>query len=125
MDKKKILLVDDEMDFVMIMGKRIKYWGYELITASNGKEALEAIEEKRPDLVVLDYMMPEMDGVATLKEIRKVSKEIPVIMLTAFPNKTSIEGTEALGVTAYIPKLGMFGSVEASLKAAVEMALKK
>lgn len=125
MDKKKVLLIDDEADFVMIMGKRIEHWGYELLTASSGKEGLEAVGQKHPDVVVLDYMMPEMDGVATLKEIRKVNKEIPVIMLTAFPNKASIEGTEKLGVSAYIPKLGMFGSVEASLRAAVEMTFEK
>jgi len=69
--------------------------------------------------------MPGMDGIETLREIRKLNKEIPVIMFTAFPDKTSIEGTEALGVSAYIPKLSMFPTGESALKTALKMSEKK
>ncbi len=125
MEKAKVLLVDDEMDLIMIMGKRIKKWGYDLMEAAGGKEALTAVKSGGPDIVILDYMMPDMDGISTLKEIRKVNADIPVIMFTAFPDKKSIEGTEALGVSAYIPKLSMFPTGESALKAALNMAEKK
>ena len=125
MEKTKILLVDDEIDLILIMGKRIKKWGYDLLEALNGKEALDAVKSKHPDIVILDYMMPDMDGITTLKEIRKVNKSIPVIMFTAFPDKKSIEDTEKLGVSAYIPKLSMFPTGEPALKTALKMAEKK
>jgi len=125
MEKTKVLLVDDEIDLILIMGKRIKQWGYDLMEATGGKEAVSAVKSGRPDIVILDYMMPDMDGIDTLKEIRKINKNIPVIMFTAFPDKKSIEGTESLGVSAYIPKLSMFPSAESALKTALKMAEKK
>ena len=125
MKKTKILLVDDEMDLITIIGKRIREWGYDLLEASGGKEAANIVKSGRADIVILDYMMPGMDGIETLREIRKLNKEIPVIMFTAFPDKTSIEGTEALGVSAYIPKLSMFPTGESALKTALKMSEKK
>ena len=122
--KKTILLIDDEKDVLTIMGGRIRKWGYDLIEATGGKEAIEAIKKGGPDIVVLDYIMPEMDGVSTLKEIRKINNKIPVIMFTAFSDKKSIKGTEKLGVTAYIPKMSMFSPGESSLEIAVKMAEK-
>ena len=117
--KKKILLVDDEQDILSTIGKRMKTWGYDLITATNWKDAIAAINNKGPDIVVLDYMMPEMDGIATLKEIRKINKSIPTIIFTAFQNTKSIAGTEELGVSYCIPKFTMFPSSESALKIAL------
>lgn len=125
MAKIKVLLVDDEMDFLELMGVRIRGWGYDLIEATNGKEAIEAVMNKNPDMVILDYMMPEMDGVVTLKEIRKFNKEIPVVMFTAHPDKKSIVGTEQLGVYAYIPKLSVYQDVQATLKSIINTIEKK
>jgi len=124
MGKAKVLLVDDEKDLILIMGKRIRGWGYDLLEALSGEEAIAAVKGQGPDIIVLDYMMPGMNGVATLKEIRKINTEIPVIMFTAFPDKRSIEGTEKLGVRAYIPKLSLFGSGESALKTSLKMAEK-
>ena len=73
----KLLLVDDEMDFLKIMEARIKSWGYDVIKAANGSEALKSVEKDCPDAVVLDYMLPDMDGIDVLKKIRKKSAEIP------------------------------------------------
>lgn len=125
MERMKILLVDDEPDFLETMGAIIKGWGYDLITVSNGKEALDAIKGKDPDIVILDYVMPEMDGIATLKEIREIDDKIPVIMVTAHPDIKAMKGTEKLGVSAFIPKLSTFSDVSASLKATIEMIRKK
>ncbi|UCD55300.1 MAG: response regulator [Candidatus Omnitrophota bacterium] len=123
--KKKILLIDDEKDLFLVMGKRIREWGYDLLGASNGKKGIDAVKTQNPDIVVLDYKMPDMDGIAVLKKIREINKTIPVIMFTAFPDERSIEGTEKLGVMAYIPKLKMSGSSTNALKSAISMAKKK
>lgn len=124
MPKKKILLVDDEKDALTVMRERIRSWGYDLITASSGKEAIDELMDENPDIIILDYLMPEMDGVKTLKKIRRFDKEVPVIMFTAFPDERSIKGTERLGIRAYIPKLSAYSNALSSLKAAIEMTEK-
>jgi len=125
MDRLKILLVDDEADFRETMGVIIESWGYDLIAAANGKEATDVLTDKNPQIIILDYMMPEMDGVTTLKEIRRIDKEIPVIMFTAHPDIKAIKGTEKLGVSAFIPKLSVYSDTQSALKTALDMVGKK
>ena len=125
MEKIRVLLVDDEPDILFVIGKRIKVWGYELLEAQNGKDAIAAVKDKKADIVVLDYMMPGIDGVEALKRIRKIDKNIPVIMLTAHPDETSIKGSEALGVSSYVPKISMYSSAEDTLKSALSLAVKQ
>ena len=119
----EIMLIDDEPDLLEIMGSVIRGWGYDLTAVVSGKEAIEIFKAKRPDILVLDYLMPEMDGIATLKEIRKLDKKIPVIMFTAYPDKI-IKGTEGLGISALIPKLSTYSDVSASLKSTIDMIVK-
>jgi len=121
---KKILLVDDEADFLEVVGERIRSWGYDCLYASNGKEALDAVRSKKPDMVILDYIMPVMDGVATLKEIRNIDDSLPVVMLTAHPDIKVIKGAEKLGVGAFIPKMSPYQSMQGALRSAINMALK-
>lgn len=125
MAKLKILLVDDELDFLEMLGQRIRFWGYELIEASSGIEAVEALKGKSPDIIVMDYMMPRMDGIDTLKEIRKVNKDIPVIMFTAYPEAEAIKSAQKLGVSSFIPKLSVYSNSDANLKTAIDMIEKK
>lgn len=125
MEKKKILFVDDEADFLEVMGMRIEGWGYEIIKAVNGKQAIDAVMAKNPDIVILDYLMPQMNGVEVLKEIRKVNLGIPVIMLTAHPDKQSVKRVEKLGISAFIPKLSVYSDVQASLREALRIAEKQ
>ncbi|MDD5584902.1 MAG: response regulator [Candidatus Omnitrophica bacterium] len=122
MAKFTILLVDDEPDFREIMTVRIKSWGYDALTASNGREAVDAVKEKNPDIIILDYMMPDMDGVSALREIRKLNNNVPVIMFTAYPDERSIKGAETLGVLAYIPKISLYTDAQAALKSAIHIA---
>lgn len=124
-DKKKILMIDDESSFLTVMGKRIISWEYDLITATNGKDGISLINKEDPDIVILDYIMPDMDGIQTLRGIRKHNIRVPVIMFTAYPDSRSIGGAEKLGVTAYIPKLSAYSNVSSLLKTAIEMALKQ
>jgi CheY-like chemotaxis protein len=102
--KKKVLLVDDEEAMLFVIGKRINQWGYEVMKALSGKEALEILKNNNPDIVILDYLMPEMDGIATLKEIRKINTKVPVIMFTASPEGIPLKGTDGLGISAFVPK---------------------
>lgn len=77
-----ILIVDDEERMRILLNAYLKKEGYEVLQAQDGREALELFNERRVDLVILDVMMPEMDGWETLREIRK-SSQVPVMMLTA------------------------------------------
>ena len=78
----RILAVDDEKRILTFLKSKLKASGYDVITASNGKEALEFAQAQEPDLIVLDIVMPKMDGIETLKELRSFSS-VPVIMLSA------------------------------------------
>ena len=78
----KILIADDDRNIVELLRLYIEKEGYTTLTASNGKEAIEVLKKQKPDLVILDVMMPEADGWQVCKEIRKTS-ETPIIMLTA------------------------------------------
>ena len=82
MRKQLILVVDDEPPIVRLVRAKLQADGYAVVTAARGEEALDLLEDQRPDLVVLDLMMPGMDGFETLRHIREQS-QLPVIMLTA------------------------------------------
>jgi len=124
MSKVKVLLVDDELDFLEVLGVRVRSWGYDVLVASSGKEAIEALKNN-PDIVILDCMMPEMDGVQTLREIRKISNKIQVVMFTAHANGSAMADTEKLGVYAFIPKLSFYQDAQATLKSVIDTIAKK
>ena len=84
---KKILIVDDEPQIVEICQDYLKAAGYETVTASNGMQGLSLARREKPDLIVLDLMMPEMDGLDMCRTIRRESN-IPIIMLTARVEET-------------------------------------
>jgi len=125
MDKKKVLFVDDEEDFLNIVGRRIESWGFEVIYASDGKQALNELKNNKPDVIILDYKMPNMDGISTLRRIREIDMRIPVIMLTAFQDERSVKGTKEYGVSAFIPKLSLHSDAVEVLKSALNMSIKK
>jgi DNA-binding NtrC family response regulator len=83
MKQQKIMIVDDEVDFLASMKRAFRREPYDLITALNGKSALELFKNREVDLVISDYKMPEMDGLTLLKNISIVAPQIPTIMLTA------------------------------------------
>ena len=124
-NKLKILVVDDEPSMLQILSLRISGWGYDLITAVNGSEAINALINKKPDIIVLDYYLPGMDGIATLQKIREIDDKIAVIMFTAYPNTDALKWSEKLNVSAFIPKLSAYSDATSSLKAVIEMAVKR
>ncbi len=78
----QILVVDDEMRYLHLIKVNLQAAGYDVITGSNGEEALEIMSNQSPDLVILDIMMPRLDGITTCERIRQFSN-VPIIMLTA------------------------------------------
>ena len=104
MGKRKILVVDDEQAFLRVLQNRLESMEYEVVTASNGKEALEKIKTDKPDAVLLDIMMPVLDGIQTLKEIRKTDKNLPVLMLTASSDAERFKSAKDLNASGFIIK---------------------
>jgi OmpR family response regulator RpaB len=101
--KEKILVVDDEASIRRILETRLSMIGYDVVTAADGEEALETFRKTNPDLVVLDVMMPKLDGYGVCQELRKES-DIPIIMLTALGDVADrITGLE-LGADDYVVK---------------------
>ncbi|UQX87162.1 response regulator transcription factor [Jatrophihabitans telluris] len=81
--KRKVLVVDDEENVVHLVASALRFDGFEAVTADNGNSALSAVAEHNPDLVVLDVMMPGLDGHAVLQNLRSAGSTVPVIFLTA------------------------------------------
>ena len=104
--KKKILVVDDEPEFVDMIQIRLEANNYEVITANNGKDCLERLENDKPDAIFLDIMMPKMDGLATLSRIRKKDKNVPVFMLTVSSKETHFLKANKLKASGFIIKTG-------------------
>jgi DNA-binding response OmpR family regulator len=101
--KFSILLVDDEERILNFLKTKLRTLGYDVILAGNGIEALEQIQGQAPDMVVLDVIMPKMDGFQTLKELRTISS-VPVIMLSARGDDSDRIKGLGLGADDYLPK---------------------
>lgn len=103
---KYVLIVDDAPNIVLSLEFLMKKEGYEVRSVSNGEEAMEAIAEKTPDLILLDVMMPRKDGYEVCQELRAshVWKDIKIIMLTAKGRDVEREKGLALGADDYITK---------------------
>lgn len=99
----KILIVDDEATIRRILATRLSMVGYEIVVAADGVEALEQFEAEKPDLIVLDVMMPKMNGLQVCQTLRETTG-VPIIMLTALGEVSDrIKGLE-LGADDYLPK---------------------
>ncbi|MDD5561665.1 MAG: response regulator [Candidatus Omnitrophica bacterium] len=104
--KKKILTVDDEVDFLKILKLRLEANGYEVIAAFDGEEALKKIKSDNPDVVILDIMLPKLNGEEVCKEIRRdpVFSKIPVIMLTGKDTDVDRIVGRVIGADIYLTK---------------------
>lgn len=101
-----VLVVDDEPQVAWVLRFTLEHEGYRTFTASNGVEALEELEKHHPKLMVLDLMMPEMDGWAVLKEMMKlpVGERPRVVIVSALTGPDDKEKATALGADAFVPK---------------------
>ena len=103
---KRILIVDDTKDILLVVARRLKSWGYEVLTADSGEEGLRIIEEQKPDLVLLDIMMPKMKGrdVCLRMKANPEIAHIPVIFLTALGLADHVKAGMDLGAADYLVK---------------------
>jgi DNA-binding NtrC family response regulator len=114
----RILLVDDEKDFVEMLGLRLEEAGEKVISTYSGQECLQVLEKKEIDVVILDILMPGMDGIATLKEIKRRFPLVEVIMLTGHGTTESAVKGMKLGAFDYLLKPAHFGELIAKLESA-------
>lgn len=82
--KSSIMVVDDEPDILLVLGEFLSAEGFKVLTAKSGQQALEKLKEHTVNLVLLDMAMPNMNGIETLREIKKIAPGLPVIMITAY-----------------------------------------
>jgi len=101
--KQLILVVDDDQEMMRMLNCILELEGYDVATAADGRQALALLEEYEPDLVLLDIIMPGLDGFQVLDFIRQRS-DIPIIMLTARCEVTSLRDALALGADDYVRK---------------------
>ncbi len=121
---KTILVVDDEPEIVRLLRSYLERDGYRVVTASNGEEALYTVRHERPDLVVLDILMPRMDGLEFTRRVRR-EQDVPIIMLTARAEETDrIVGLE-MGADDYVTKPFSPREVVARVRAVLRRAQSK
>jgi len=102
----KILVVDDEAHIVMILKDSLEFSGFQVATAYNGEEALEAVDREHPDLIVLDIGMPKLDGWEVCRRLKgnDATRGIPIIILTAYAQMSDQKKGVALGAERFVSK---------------------
>ena len=122
MAKSDILLVDDEQDIVKVLGRRLEMKGYNVDVAVDGEEALARVEQKRPQLIVLDIMLPKLNGYevcAKLKQSEK-NRSIPIIMFTAKGQAQDHLAGLMFGADAYVSKSCQFDDLHEQIQSLLE-----
>ena len=121
-EQKNLLLIDDDPNLIVLVKDYLEFRGYQVLTAENGREALEVLEQQIPDLIICDIMMPEMDGYTFVEQLRQNSKTnwIPVVFLSAKgQSQDRVKGLN-IGADVYMVKPfepeELVAQVESSLK---------
>ena len=100
----KILVIDDEQGIRNLLDMLLRRKGYDVVVAESGQKGLELFRRERPDVIVLDLKMPEMDGLTVLRQIQNLDPRKPVIVLTGAGTAEAEQQVRALGVTEYVEK---------------------
>jgi sodium-dependent dicarboxylate transporter 2/3/5 len=118
--KKTVLLVDDEAQFRASLKKQLSVRGYNVLDVDNGEDAIKIVRHKKPEVVILDQKMPKMDGIQTLKELKKIRPEVQIIMLTGYGSTEQARVTGKHDVFEYLQKPcpvdELIGFIEAARK---------
>lgn len=116
--EKRILVVDDDPEILGLLSIRLKRKGYHLYEAMNGQTAIETAREQRPDLIILDVMMPEKNGWEVAREIRKHSNtaHIPILMLTAIGDSLNEMTSSLYGANDFVNKPFEFEELEGKVQ---------
>jgi DNA-binding response OmpR family regulator len=100
----RLLVADDSETVLLMLQRRLEIEGYEVVTAVDGKEALEQAGSTDPDVILLDAMMPRMSGVEALQELRQSGSEVPVLMISAHLDAQEPERMIEAGANGCVPK---------------------
>ncbi len=103
---KTILLIEDEKNILLVYSKLLKKAGYRVLTAENGIKGLEIAQESKPDLIILDLLIPKLDGLVILETLKEEENtaDIPVVIISANSNQDSIENGLKAGAENYLVK---------------------
>jgi len=116
--KKKILVVEDEEGLRLLYEEELEAEGYEVLTAQNGKEAIQKLEEGKPDLIILDIVMPVMDGMEALGRIVGKERRIPIILNTSYPGYR--QDFMSWAADAYVTKSTDLGELKNKIRELLE-----
>ncbi len=100
----KILVVDDEVQICKLINAFLTRQGCEVVTATNGKDAIAKFNENRPRIIFLDIKLPALSGMDVLREIKKIDKQVVVIILSAFGDMETVDTALELGANGYLQK---------------------
>ncbi|MFP4082827.1 MAG: sigma-54-dependent transcriptional regulator [Candidatus Aminicenantes bacterium] len=123
-NKPQILVIDDEKDIGQFFKKVLSQEGYTVLTALDGISGLQAVEEKKPDIVLLDLKMPKMDGIEVLRRIKKIDKNTVVIIITGYGTMDSARMAMKFGAFDYITKPIELEHVKAVVQDGLKLALR-
>jgi DNA-binding response OmpR family regulator len=113
----KILIVDDDQNILRLYKEELEEDGYDIVTASNGREAMEQFEKEDPDLVTLDILLPDIDGIKLLRQMKEKRPRLPVIMSTAYDYRDDFA---VWASEAYIVKSADLSELKSTIKKLTE-----
>ncbi len=113
----KILIVDDDQNILRLYKEELEDEGYIIVTASNGQEAIERFEKEDPDLVTLDILLPDIDGIKLLRQMKEKKPRLPIIMSTAYDYRDDFA---VWASEAYIVKSSDLTELKATIKKLTE-----
>ena len=113
----KILIVDDDQNILRLYKEELEDEGYVIVTASNGQEAIEMFEKEDPDLVTLDILLPDIDGIKLLRQMKEKKPRLPIIMSTAYDYRDDFA---VWASEAYIVKSSDLTELKATIKKLTE-----
>jgi DNA-binding response OmpR family regulator len=119
----KVLLVDDERDILEVIQDRLEAYGFVVVTAGTGLEALKKLSVEKFDGVFLDVKMPEMGGIEALEEIRKTDKKIPIIIITSSSTREAAIEAIAKGANEYVLKPFEWEELKAKIEAVYKIVM--
>jgi len=111
------MVVDDEKNILKLYEMELQDEGYTIVTANSGKEALEVFDRENPDIVTLDILMPDMDGIQVLRHLKEKKPTLPVIMLTAYDYRDDFSVWVS---DAYVVKSSDLTNLKAAIKQIIE-----
>jgi two-component system response regulator AtoC len=119
----KVLLVDDEEDILEVIQDRLQAYGFSVVTARTGLEALNKLSQAKFDGIFLDVRMPEMSGIEALEEIRKTDKKIPIIIITSSSTRDGAIEAIAKGANEYVLKPFEWDELKAKIEKVYHIVL--